>query len=109
MGNPQFIVFIPLFGKQWVKFGIAYTGKICRQLMLFLQVWYVISLLHTARDLTFWVYDFGSVTPMGAWAKICALIVAQVTFPFPGEKDGGLASTRLAVPSERANNMVTTI
>ena len=66
MGNPQFSVFMPLFGKQWVKSCIAYTGKICRQPMLFLQVWYVISLLHTARDLMFLVYDFGSVTSMGA-------------------------------------------
>ena len=63
--------------------------------------------VNTERDLTLWVYDFGSVTAMGAWAKICASIVAQVTFPFPGGKDGGLASTRLIAPSERANNMVT--
>ena len=33
--------------------------------------------VNTARDLTLWVYDFGSVTAMGAWAKICASIVAQ--------------------------------
>ena len=105
MGNLQFSVFIPLFGKQWVKSCIAYTGKICRQLMLFLQVWYVISLLHTA----IWRSECTTSDQSHLWGKICALIVAQVTFPFPGEKDGGLASTRLAVPSERANNMVTTI
>ena len=34
MGNPQFSVFMPLFGKQWVKSCIAYTGKSCPQLML---------------------------------------------------------------------------
>ena len=109
MENPQISIFMPLFGKQWIESCIAYTGRSCPQLVLFLQVWYVISLLYTARDLTLWVYDFGSVTAMGAWAKICASIVAQVTFPFPGEKDGGLASTRLIAPSERANNMITTI
>ena len=65
MGNPQISIFMPLFGKQWIKSCIAYTGRSCPQLVLFLQVWYVMS-VNTARDLTLWVYDFGSVTAMGA-------------------------------------------
>ena len=64
MGNPQFSVFMPLFGKQWAKLCIAYTGKSRLQLMLFLQVWYV---THSKRSIALGIrlrisYSYGCLS-----------------------------------------------